>query len=72
MISFYQEKEIFIFIAFSSCEGVVEPVWFFSPPEKRTVKQKSFRCQQEVLFYTKSSDQLHIATTQTVEESIHY
>ena len=49
---FIRKKKYIIFIAFSSCEGVVEPVWFFSPPEKRTVKQQSFRCQQEVLFYT--------------------
>ena len=51
--SLFMKKKYIIFIAFSFSEGVVEPVWFFSPPEKRTVKKKSFRCQQEGLFYSR-------------------
>ena len=46
------KKKYLIFLAFSFREGVVEPVWFFSPPRKRTVKKQSFRCQQEGLFYS--------------------
>ena len=37
---FFRKKKYIIFIAFSFCEGVVEPVWFLSPPKKRTVKKK--------------------------------
>ena len=50
--SLFMKEKYIIFIAFYSCERVVEPVWFFSPPKKRTVKKKSFRCQQEGLFYS--------------------
>ena len=47
------KKKYIIFIAFSFCEGVVEPVWF-SPRLKKELlkKKKSFRCQQKGLFYS--------------------
>ena len=37
----FLKKKYLIFLAFSFFEGVVEPVWFFSPPRKRTVKKKN-------------------------------
>ena len=50
----FLKKKYLIFLAFSFFEGVVEPVWFFSPPRKRTVKKKkiiSLSTGRLILFY---------------------
>ena len=47
---FIRKKKYIIFIAFSSCEGLVEPAWFFSPPEKELWKKNSFVVNRKFYF----------------------